>query len=306
MLSITSATPQIFANRLSSPAHLYNSVAFAELNRFKCDDNDIRYLLLGDKKVRGGIILGLHGDTLHSPFSAPFGGLLTNRNQYIELIDEMWSNIIAYAEKQGLHLRITLPPLFYDPAITAKSISSLHRLGLKAVIDLNFHLCPQTAPLDFASSFKNKLCQAVAAGAQVNLIEPTATNIERVYRLVEANHYAKNRPVRMSLDNVIATAKIADADFFLLSHEGCDIAGAMTYHVAKDIIQVIYWGDAPGHSAIRPMNMLASGIIEHYKSQRIKIIDFGPSTEDGEPNTGLCSFKEDFGCIPTPKYTFTL
>jgi hypothetical protein len=304
MLNISCVTPQIFENRFPLPAHLYNTVEFSELNRFKCDDGDVRYLLLGDSKVRGGIILGRHGNTLHSPFSAPFGGLLTNRNQHIEIVDEIWHKIVEYVRNEGLSLRVTLPPLFYDPAITTKTISALHRLGLKSVIDLNFHLEPQFA--QFSSSFKNQLSQALASGASVRLIEPTGANIERVYRIIEANHHAKNRPVRMSLDNVMDTAAMANADFFLLTHDGCDIAGAMAYHVSQDIAQAIYWGDVPGHASLRPMNLLASCMIEHYKRHNVKILDFGPSTEDGEPNVGLCSFKEDFGCMATPKYTFTI
>ena len=42
--------------------------------------------------------------------------------------------------------------------------------------------------------------------------------------------------------------------------------------------------------------------IDHYN---FKNVDIGPSTENSEPNYGLCEFKEGIGCKIVPKYTFS-
>ena len=57
-------------------SHVYNSVAFAELNSAKADA--IRYLSIVDNKPRCGIIFGERQGRLISGFSAPFGGFENN------------------------------------------------------------------------------------------------------------------------------------------------------------------------------------------------------------------------------------
>ena len=54
-------SPGEYGQIFHSPSHLYNSVAFNELNRHKCDD--IHYVTLCDDRgrVRFGIILGQKG-----------------------------------------------------------------------------------------------------------------------------------------------------------------------------------------------------------------------------------------------------
>lgn len=303
---IQTVTPREFGLMFPQPAHIFNTVAFAEHNRHKCDDGDVRYLFAGDTKVRGGIILGRRGDTLHSPFSAPFGGLLTNREQRFEAVDAMWREILEYTCAEGLKLRVTLPPALYDPDLTVKSINSLARLGLEATLDVSYHL--DLTRGDFRSgispSCKRVLNQAVGLDAKVTKIDATHDNIHRIYSIVEANHLSKNRPVWMTFDDVVATVSLVGADFFIVTYDGEDIAGAMMYPTGKDIVQLIYWGDMPGHADLRSMNVLSAYMYEHYRGAGLRILDLGPATEDGVPNYGLCVFKESLGAMPTLKYTF--
>lgn len=301
---INTVTPLEFHRMFPAPAHIYNSVAFAEHNRQKCDDNDVRYLTISDSKVRAGVVLGRRGDTLHTPFSAPFGGLLTNRRQCFEIVERIWHEIADYVGLQGLRLRVTLPPTFIDSDLTVKSVNILQRMGFAETLDVSYHI-DLADDICAGMTQINKLRQALRTGAEVAQVAPTAENIERVYRIVEANHFSKNRPVRMELSDVIATAPIVHADFFILTHSGVDIAAAMVYPVAEGIVQVVYWADMPGYSDMRPMNLLAYHVLQHYKSAGFHTFDLGPATEDGTPNYGLCVFKESLGAFPTIKYTFT-
>lgn len=303
---ILEVTPDIFLNRLPNPAHLYNSVAFCELNRYKCTDSDLRYLLFSDSKVRAGLILGRHGNTLHTPFSAPFGGLVVNRPQRVETIELVWQSVLEYADSQNRGLRVTLPPQFYDPDTIAKSVLALHRLGLSCVLDLNYHVDTRSYSVEQCDArFRNQLQQAFNSGTEVSVLPPTVESIARVYSIVQQNHFAKHRPVHIPLDNLIATVPMAKAELFVVTHSGIDIAGAMVYDAAPGIAQAIYWGDIPGYSHLRSMNLLADYILQHYANRGVKIVDFGPSTEHGTPNTGLCAFKESFTAIPSIKPTFS-
>lgn len=303
---IQTVIPREFGLMFPHPAHLFNSVAFAEHNRHKCDDGDVRYLFVGDTKVRGGIILGRRGDTLHTPFSAPFGGLVTNRSQRFEAVDDMWREILDYAAGEGMRLRVTLPPTVYDSDMTVKSINSLQRLGLDATLDVSYHLDLQRGEFHtgISRSCRKLLNQSISNDLHVRMLEFADYNITRVYNIIKTNHLSKNRPIWMSLEDVIYTAALVKAEFFLIEHDGHDIAGAMIYPVSDGIMQVVYWGDMPGYGELRPMNLLAYHIYEHYRAAGIRLLDLGPATEDGVPNYGLCVFKESLGAVPTLKYTF--
>lgn len=297
---------QEFGRMFPAPAHIFNTVAFVEHNRWKCDDGDVRYLLLGDTKVRGGIVLGRRDGVLHNPFSAPFGGLLTLRRQGFEAIEAMWGEIDNYARAEGLGLRVTLPPEIYDTDTTVKSINSLLRMGFAPTPDVNYHLDLRRGTLsDVASpTCNNKLRQALKSGAVVSTLDLTPRNIARVYHIISTNHLSKGRPMWMSLDDVVATAQLVGAQLFIVTHDGVDVAGSLIYPIAPDTMQVVFWGDLPGYGDLRPMNLLADFVYTHYHTLGISTLDLGPATESGTPNYGLCSFKESLGATPSLKYTF--
>ena len=92
----------------------------------------------------------------------------------------------------------------------------------------------------------------------------------------------------------------------VLSHEGTDVAAVLAYDVSHDISQVVYWGDVPGYSELRPMNKLAYETFCHFARCGRLMLDIGPSSSDGIPSPGLCDFKASLGCILTPKFTVEL
>jgi lipid II:glycine glycyltransferase (peptidoglycan interpeptide bridge formation enzyme) len=85
-----------------------------------------------------------------------------------------------------------------------------------------------------------------------------------------------------------------------------EIATEIVFNVAKNCVQVIYWGDDLEFSQLKTMNYLSFNIFKYYKEQNISIIDIGPSTENSIPNYGLCEFKESIGCDISQKLTFEL
>ena len=86
------------------------------------------------------------------------------------------------------------------------------------------------------------------------------------------------------------------------------MAAAMIYHVAHEIVQVIYWGDLPQARHARAMNHLAWRIFGWYAHNRpdIRIIDIGPASSDGIRNEGLCQFKLSLGCVETIRPTLLI
>lgn len=298
-MDVREVTASEYGAYFAGHPHIYNSTAFAALNEHKVAE--VSYLLISDGKVRFGIILG----DGRSPFSAPFGGLDYNRQQGFEQIDEAVAALKEYAKST---LRITLPPDFYDETMLSVTASALMRQGRLLYADVNYHfVTADIAAYDnvLDSTGKNKLRQSVKHfGTDTGMF--VSADAARAYEIIRRNREEQGYPLRMSLDDVLKTAKIIPADFFVLVHEGHDIAAAQVFHVAEGIVQVIYWGDLREYSHLRPMNYLAYRIFKYYHEIGIRIVDVGPSTEEGVPNYGLCSFKKSIGCRASLKYTFAL
>ena len=321
-------SPETFGQLFPTPSHVFNSVAFSELNGHKCDD--VHYLAFADErgKVRLGIILGEKADTLRSPFSAPFGGMEERHAQKVSVYIEALESLKAYARSLNKSLLITLPPACYETPSSALSSQYLAALSLGASLhysDFNYHYDLSRFPSfkeDLRPQSRNKLSAAMRNGFDFHYLKGASSeDFERVYSIIKRNHEALGYPLRMTLDDVIATSKIIKMDLFVLTKDGSDVAGALVYHsaptaslakaassrLADGVVQVVYWGDLPEWRSFRPMNFLAYKVIGHYYDNRhvtgVRYFDIGPSSSEGRPSLGLCDFKESLGCNLTPKAT---
>ena len=308
-MEIQSVSPEIYEGLFPTPSHIYNSGAFNELNRHKCDS--VEYLVFKDSNgtVRFGIILGDTGEELKSPFSAPFGGFeergIQRLNHYLEAAEALK----LYAGSKGRRLTITLPPYIYNRhSHLNKQYGALLDAGFELVYSDYGHYFPKGIFPDLMcrmnSAARNKLRNAMANGFGFECYDSGAVEaVKRVYGVIEKNRSYKHYQLHMSLDDVISTVSLVRADFMILTLDDVDVAAAMVYHVTDNVVQVIYWGDLPGYSRFRPMNMLAYKLVEYY-SESGKTIDIGPSSSNGIPSLGLCDFKESVGCGLTLKPTF--
>jgi lipid II:glycine glycyltransferase (peptidoglycan interpeptide bridge formation enzyme) len=130
--------------------------------------------------------------------------------------------------------------------------------------------------------------------------------MERVYEIIRKNREARGFPLRMTFEEIYKTSKIIPANFFIVADKNSnEVASAIAFTVAARIVQIIYWGDLPGFTHLKSMNFLSYKIFEFYKEKEFKFVDIGISTENSNPNYGLCEFKESIGCASSPKYTFS-
>ncbi len=123
-------TAEEYGRLFPSPNHIFNSVAFNELNKHKAAA--VHYLaIMDDSKTRFGIVLGEREaegiKTLSSPFSAPFGSFMTNGTQRLESMEAAVDALRAYAQKVGARVKIALTPDVYDRSQTAKWVNVLSR-----------------------------------------------------------------------------------------------------------------------------------------------------------------------------------
>ena len=225
-------------------------------------------------------------------------------------MEEAVDLLCAYANGLNMRLAITLQPLVYDESQLSKWVNVMMRKLKVNHVDLNYHIdlnCISDYERMLDRSARNHLHQAQKKNLCLKHLDSTRfQDVARVYDVIQRNHKERGFPLRMTLEQVWQTvSNVVKADFFVLEHEGTDVAAAQIFHVTDDAAQIVYWGDIREYSALRPMNFLAFSLYNIYRNEGLRILDIGPSTENGVPNYGLCEFKENIGCSTSLKFSFT-
>lgn len=299
---LVSVSADEYARIFPTPSSAFASVEFNLLNAAKVEQ--LLFLAGTDTANRPemGIIIGRRDGIWRAPFSAPMAPISWNSN--ISL-----ASVFAFFEKLKTLLspspiRITLPPSFIAPDMLAKISGASTNLASKVTADFNYHYDLDLAP-DFEAHLKRNARKNFRQAQSAGFIFEK-TDLTRAYTIIAANRKAKGYYLAMTLSDLEATARIIDIDSFTLSLDGTDVATAIVYHLTPEIAHVVYWGDTPGFEHHRPMNILPFHIFNHYHSHGYRHINIGPSSTDGIPNHGLCSFKESLGCHTTTIPTITL
>lgn len=309
MRAIT-VTPAEYASAFPETLSRYGSAEFSVHNAPKCPDG-VEYLLILDSKdkVRFGLTGGWRGGRLRIPFSAPFGCI---EERGVQRVDQWIEALGALREwLGGRQMLITLPPSCYDRsgAIARQSLTLLSLGAVQMFADFNYHF--PLSRLDDAylggleSRTRYNINLSLRKGFEFEA-HPDASPamLRRAYRIVHLNHTGLGYPVHMTEEDVVSTSRIIPMDAFFATRDGADIAAGIIYRPAHGIAQLIYWGDDLEHRPDFPMNFLAYNILRHYRdTPGIEVYDFGPSSTDGQPATGLCRFKQSLGGVLTPKIT---
>jgi hypothetical protein len=306
-MEIQEVTLTRFSEFVKIPYFAFNSGAFNNLHRAKCDR--LFYLLFTDGKYRMGLIGGSIGDKFLSPISAPFGGFtFVAENVRLQHIEESIEALNLWAVQNKFSLiRLILPPVIYHRTFLAKQLNCLWRKGFEiSGIDLNYAFELETFneayPDNIWYNARKNLHRSLAEGL-VFIECQTIDEKLKAFEIIKQNRERKNFPLRMSWDQILETIQIIPADFFLVtSQQKTPIASAIVFRISNYIVQVIYWGDIEGYVELRPMNFLSFMIFNYYKKCDIKFVDIGPSTAQSVPNYGLCEFKEGIGCRIDPKF----
>lgn len=289
------------------PSHIFNSARFNELNKLKCEK--IYYIAFKNSKIRMGIIFGMKGYNLLSPFSAPFGGFeAVNNDISLQQIDSSLLVLENWAkEKKIENIKITLPPFIYFPIFLNKVYNSLFRREYRiANIELNYQFPTEKLTENYLYTISYNARKNLKKSFQYELFfEKIESKYGQIaYDIIAQNRKERGFSLRMTWAQVQETMRIIDVDFFIVKKEQVSIGAALVFHVSTDVVQVVYWGDLPKYSEYKTMNFLSYNIFKYYKENGIKIVDIGPSTENSIPNHGLCEFKESIGCDISIKTEF--
>lgn len=292
----------------NSYQYFYNAKAFHELNKDKVDK--VIYMIFFEKKKKLALAIGISEGQIKVPYSAPFG-IFEQLKHHIRLeeMEEILTLLEEYGRENNIHsILFRLPPVFYDECFISKLQNILFRRKYQvAYCDLNYQMFIQDM-----EHYNNSLLRNAKKNLKNAIKEEflfmhceSAGKRKEAYDVIAENRSRKGYPLRMTYRQVEETILLTDYDFFLLMDGEKSIASAIVFKVCNDCCQVIYWGDIAGYESKRPMNYLAYKMYEFYVCSGIRVLDIGPSTEEGIPNYGLCDFKESIGCGVSSKYTFT-
>ena len=306
-MEIVEVTSNVYGEVFSSPSHFFNSGTFNALNEYKCDA--VYYLFFKDTKIRMGIVFGIRNNILNAPFSAPFGGFESvGEDIRLQQIDDALQVLQNWAsEKQFAGIKIISPSFFYNNNFLNKLDNCLYRAGYeKMQIELNYQFPTIKLDENYHNSIwynaRKNLKRAMLAG--ITFRKLNSGDGKYAYDIIAQNRKERGFPLRMSWEQIYQTKEIIPIDFFIVEKELTPIGAALVFHVTKEIVQVVYWGDLPEYSEYKTMNFLSYNIFKHYKDIGIAMVDVGPSTENSIPNYGLCEFKESIGCDVNIKTEF--
>ncbi len=306
-MEIIDASPGEYELAFPAPFHVYNSVAFNDLNRNKC--HNLHYLIFKEGKIRFGLIACQHDVELTSPFSAPFGSFsFMDESPEIQLLEKALLTLDDFSSSLFCKsICLTLPPLFYSESLLSVFLNTAIRNNYTIrSIDLNHffktnHFDAVNPEGFLARNARKNL--AISIKNNLDFLTPDKVEIETAYSVIKTNREAKGFHLKMSLSALQETAKVIRIDSFVVSHEIQAIAAAIVFHVANGIVQVIYWGDNPEHAHLKPMNHLSYHLFKYYSEQEIRIVDIGPSSQNSIPFYGVADFKESVGCHVSLKFT---
>lgn len=307
MLSIEIVEAQKYNEIIKESKYFYNCSQFQELNKYKVDR--VVYMLFKRNRYTMGIVGGINNGNLMFPYSAPFS-MFEFRSANVSLEDIYHAILLIedYAVVEKVEsILFQLPPFIYDETNISKVHNSLLYMGYKNIVcDLNYYYIIKNMNY-FEKSLHRNACKNLKTAKQKGfefIWCHTEKERKRAYEVIKTNREEKGRILKLNYEQVEETIKLTAYDFFLLKLEKVDVAAAIVFQIKKEIYQVIYWGDISGYSHCRPMNFLSAKLYEYYLEKGIRILDIGPSTEQGIPNFGLCSFKESIGCKVSTKYSF--
>lgn len=284
-----------YAEMFPQDHSVYDSPAFIRLNVYKVPEIKVLALQNEDGKLLVAQVFGLKADGWHAPFSAPFSVPVVAPEAGGEEVLEFYRQLPVML---GADVTVTFPAECYGSYPLPEG---------DVVNDYNYHY-PMSRLADYESFLSRSGRYSHHRALKHDFLFEATDDIARAYEVIRLNRKAMGYPLAMTLDQVIETAPITDARFFVLSLGGIDMAAAVVFHPMPGVGQVIYWGDVPQARPFRAMNSLPWHLFNWYASNcpHIHTIDIGPSSTDGILNRGLADYKLSIGCCETPKPTVKL
>jgi hypothetical protein len=307
-MKISEVTHETFGKIICDPYYIYGDADFINLNKNQCES--FHYLLFKEDKYYLGIIGGIKGGSFLSLPFAPFGGFIyAQKNIKISYLENAIDLLVNWAKSKNLKaIDLFLPPQIYDENFVSKQIVSLFQKKFFVLnIELNHFF--------LSKKYNNIYGNGIGVNGKNNLNDTLKNQFtfhrcenlleKRIaYQVIKLHKQSSRQSLNMSWKEILMNTTIIDSDFFIAYNpDNFPVAAAIAFHVNQLIVQVVFWGENPKYSHLKPLNYLIPKIFEYYQ-EKFEIIDLGPASANYAPNHDVCNFKESIGCDTTLKFSF--
>lgn len=305
-------TEEIIYDSLMTPL-LYDKNGFHEYHSRFVDDV-YKVFVLAQDKIIGFFYVGKIMNSFKIPYSSPFSMLYLRKIYKLSDALTIIKGLKLLSIEMSIdNIQVSLPPDIYNIDLINIFSSSFVSEGFSTdKIDINHHYNLSNYKnienyiLEAKTNLRNKYKITLKNNLEFSVINNS--NFEIAYDVIKKNRDQKGYPLKISksqMRDLIELETLESTCFDIFKSDDC-IAAAIVFDINKDISQIIYWGDNIEFRDSSPMSIMFVKLFDYYNNLGKKIIDIGPSSENGVINLGLASFKESFGCSTRIKTTFRL
>ena len=240
---------------------------------------------------------------------ASFGGLVVSERLTLKDVVNITGKLISHAETiHSRRMLLTIPPDYYSTGQSDNFPFALQSEGfvyrvreLSSVLSLDIS-CDAILK-QFPESLKRALRKADRSGLSIG----ESDAIDSFYSLLQNNLGMRhNIAPTHSLAELKHLFELFPTDIKLYSAErqGEMLGGIVTFRCNSRVNLAFYIAHDHDYQTYRTVDSLMWHVIQESKKNGYSHLDFGTFTLNGDPNWGLCRFKEKFGARGVFRDTF--
>lgn len=309
----------IFHNFNNIPTETFNfqRYFFNEIEHLQhqCgDDNCYSFYWqnIDNQTIDGRFNVIIQNKIAYSPFKATFGGIEFYEGILEEDLFEFLNQIIQFLQSFEIEsLLINFYPESYLNEYQNKILQN-------CLSKLNFRV--KYTEQNYEISITDKSFYETVIGSTAKQLLRTYNkkgfifqqehnpNFEFIHAFIASSRERKNRPMTMSLEQLISHFRKFPNFFqsFSVTYSDVMVAVGVTIKVNDNIVYTFYLADDENYLKNSPTTFLLSGIYEYGKQNNYKILDFGIATDKGILNEGLAKFKVRLGAKMSEKKMYIL
>jgi lipid II:glycine glycyltransferase (peptidoglycan interpeptide bridge formation enzyme) len=280
--------------------HKREFLAYHPAERFR----DASFIVTKDKKLLAAFsaaVVEREGKKiLVSHPGASYGSFVYKSDLNFKEAHSMVDSLHEYADELKVdRIQITLPPIIYqskysnyiDFALVRNGFTYLKR-DVSSIVQLDFKKD------ELLSTYRAEARTAVKKSIKQGIEIAECERFEEYYEILKKNLKLRhNVSPAHSLDELIKLKKMFPSKIRLWGAFLKDklIAGVCNFSANSKVVLAFYISHDEDYQEYRAVNLLFYEIMNRYKEEGFRFLDFGIFTVNMEPNWGLGRFKENFG-----------
>ncbi len=232
------------------------------------------------------------------PF-CPFGGV-----ECIETYDI--KNFLSFSTQRfeaEEKLKLVEAPFFYRNYKLA--LESIGWRKYRSEINHHIHL---QEPIAMKTMQLRRLNKCKDAGFTFDIVDANAANARAWHEFIAECRVQQGLQININFDDFErAITTLPDKyDLFGIWDRDKIIAATVVVRVSNKAVYNYLPASTKDYHSYSPMTLLMHELTEYYRSQGCEFLDLGVSSINGEPQEGLCAFKESMGAIRSEKNYFEM